>query len=215
MDREKHPARPGGGVAPNLRGRAIAPTTAPAAADESSALATARELKAAAVVFGQAQLMGKQIRLTGQVLDVVTGKSLGSMKATGPIDDLFRLEDTLAQQTLDALPDSVLNLRGIAQAREATPPRIVYLPGDTQTTPLSNGPIDGGSFPASVFPYQSPPAPGSPPPYSPYAGSYPYRFYYPYAHLFNDEDDLNPFLPPYTGFGHWHRGAAGHPERRR
>jgi len=201
-------------LAPNLRGRAIAPTTAPAAADESSALATAPELNAAVVVFGQAQLMGKQIRLTGQVVDVATGKSLGNMKATGPIDDLFRLEDTLAQQTLDAMPQSVLNLGGIAQARQANPPRIIYLPGDTQTTPLSNGPIDGGAYPASSFSYLLPPAPGSPPPYSPYAGSYPYRFYYPYAHLLNGDEDFNPFLPPYTGFGYWRGGAADHPGRR-
>jgi hypothetical protein len=180
----------------------------------------AREHDAAAVVFGQAQLMGKEIRLTGQVVDAATGKSFGSLKATGPVEDLFRLEDTLTRQAVEALPDTLLNLRGISLAREANPPRMIYLPGDAQTATFSTGPIDGPSYPSTASPFL-PPAPGGTPPYSPNAGSYPYRFSYPYTHLFTYDDDPNPFLPPFTGafydrsVAHWHGPAAEHSGRRR
>lgn len=92
----------------------IAPASAPAAADQEAALGTARQMGASTVVYGQAQIMGKDVRLSGQVLDVADGKPLAAIKSTGPTDELFHLEDALAGQVFMALPKDLLN----AQARQ-------------------------------------------------------------------------------------------------
>lgn len=186
-------------LAANLRGRAVAPTTAPAVADSTAAIEAARPSKASAVVFGQIQIMGKEFRVTGQVLDASTGKSFGSIKKTGPVDQLFRLEDELGPQILSALPTEFLNLRGIQQAREVERPKIITLPGDTQTPLLNNGPLDQEG-PSTAYGNPTPLAPAYGPPYSPDAGSYPYRFPYPYSHLFSYDYDPDPFLPLYGGW---------------
>src|SRR5215469_14125509 len=101
-------------LSPNLLGEAVSPANLPATDDAATALQVARENHAAVVVFGGTQLLDKQIRITGQVLDVASAKLLGTLKATGSLDDLFRLEDTLAGQALRALPKTMLNLRGLA-----------------------------------------------------------------------------------------------------
>jgi TolB-like protein len=186
-------------MAGDLRGRVNAPTTAAPAADAQAALAAARDADAAAVVFGQVQVNEDEIRLTGQVLDAGTGKSLGSLKQSGPIDTLFHLEDELAPEAVAALPQPLLNLRGLLSARQSTRPQIIYLPGDAPTPQPAQGPIDGG-YAGPFPPYTLPPPPGGSPPYSPNAGSYPYRFIAPYAHLFSYDFDPDPFLPIYGGF---------------
>jgi TolB-like protein len=187
-------------ISPELRGRMVAPPTARPADDAAAALASGREMHAAAVVFGRAQVNGDQIRLSGQVFDVESGKSLGSLKESGRAEELFRLEDELLPQVVAALPEPLLNLRGLLTTRQSQPPRIIYLPGDVATRALSNGPIDGG-YPGPISsPYVLPPPPGGPPPYSPTAGAYPYRFYSPYSQLFSYDYDPDPFLPIYGGF---------------
>jgi hypothetical protein len=171
------------------------------------------------VAFGQAQVLDNQVRLTGQILDVASGKSLGNLAQTGPISDLFKLEDGLAKQVIDALPDEFLNLRGLTSVHQTTaPPRIIQLPGDTQTPLLNNGPIDGG--PSVVYGPSTSLSPGYPPPYSPNAGTYPWRFTSPYSHLFTYDYDPDPFLPVngiafpdrFSGRGH-DAGAERHSER--
>ena len=91
-------------ISPDLRGSIASPAGIQPTEDPAAALKAARDAKAAAVIFGSAQVIGKQIRLTGQVLDVPSGKSLGTLKATGALDDLFRLQDLLAGQAVRALP---------------------------------------------------------------------------------------------------------------
>lgn len=196
-------------IGPNLRGRALAPTTAPAAADEQSALAAARDAHAAAVVFGRVQANADEVRITGQVLDVGIEKPLGNLKVTGSADHLFELEDALAPQVAAALPTALLNFRGLAMTSRINPPRVIYLPGDSATSTNPNAPIDGG-YAGTIPPPAPMVAPGGPPPYSPYAGSYPYRFRAPYASLFSYDYDPDPFLPLY---GPWRFGPdrfAGH-----
>lgn len=206
-----------GAIGPNLRGRAIASAGAAPAPDASAAIAAARDAHASAVVFGRVRVNANEVRLTGEVLDAATGKSMGELKATGPADQIFRLEDDLVPQVIAALPADLLNIRGLTSARQSAPPmRIIQLPGDAPLAPLANGPIDGGY--AGPLPPAAPLVPpGGPPPYSPYAGSYPYRFAAPYAQLFTYDYDPDPFLPLFGGRRHEHersselRSSAGHP----
>src|SRR5438270_8792310 len=68
--------------------RVIAPADLPAAVDSVTARDAAQKVGASIVVFGQVQKAGTTLRMTGQVVDVTSGKSLGNLKATGPADDL-------------------------------------------------------------------------------------------------------------------------------
>ena len=191
-------------LSPNLKTTAISPGDLPATDDPATALKTARDHHAVVVIFGATQLLDKQIRITGQVLDVASGKLLGTLKSTGSLDNLFRLEDAMAGQGLQALPRTMLNLRGLAAAERGARPQIIELPGDQPAPP----PIYGNSSAYSPMfapqPYATlePPAP----PLSPYALSYPYRFYYPYYHLFSYGDGFRDgFFPFAFGFeSHWH-----------
>lgn len=195
-------------IATDLRGRVMALGAASAPADAAAALAAGKENHASAVVFGRAQVNGEQVRLTGAVLDVASGRTLGSLNQAGPVDQLFQLEDALTPQVAAALPEGLLNLRGLLSTRPKTRPQIIYLPGDVPSPNYSH-PIDGG-YTGPVSPYVLPPAPGSPPPYSPDAGSYPYRFVAPYAHLFSYDYDPDPFLPLYGGYGYYPDRFARH-----
>ena len=202
-------------LAPNLRGPATAPSDAPAVNDASQAIAAGRRFDATVVLFGQAQVMGQETRLSGSVVEVPTGRALGSLNQTGPTDHFFSLEDALAKQALGQLPTEVLNFRGIAASRQLNPPRVIQLPGDAPTEGINNGPIDGGPSVANSA-YQLAPPPGYATPYSPNAGTYPWRFSTPYSHLFTYDFDPDPFLPGYPGFYPWqhHRRGDGRPGRR-
>jgi len=118
--------------------RVMAPSAAPPAGDADAAMNAAQDQRASMVVFGQIQSQGSDLRLTGQVLDVASGKAIGSLKATGPSTDLFHLEDALAGQALAALPRSVLSDAAIkaftagpqnaAPGTPAAPPQAAYPP---------------------------------------------------------------------------------------
>lgn len=206
-------------ISADLRGRAIAPADTQPASDADAALAMGRQLNAGTVIFGQVQTNDQEVRLSGQVLDVKSGKSIGTLKQTGPIASLFHLEDALMPQVLAALPEEVLNLHGLLANRPARSPTVIQLPGDASTPSagFTNAPIDGG-YNVAAPPYVLPQAPGGMPPPSPYAGSYPYRFYAPYSHLFAYDYDPDPFLPLFPGFfpdrfgprGEWHSHGFEH-----
>jgi len=137
-------------------GRVLAPSNIPPAADADAALKAGQNAGVSIVIYGQAQAAGKDVRLTGQVLDVATGKSLGQLKATGPSDDLFHLEDGLAGQVFGALPRTLLTAQALQsmqqqqQAAGAAPnqaapmPRIVNgdsssVASDTGVVPTASG----------------------------------------------------------------------------
>ncbi|HEY2589907.1 MAG TPA: hypothetical protein VGI81_29455 [Tepidisphaeraceae bacterium] len=82
----------------------IAPAFASAATEDAAAISQARQYNARYVVWGQAQVSGNQLRVTGQLLDVNDNRSLAALKATAPADNLFPLEDSLAVQAGRALP---------------------------------------------------------------------------------------------------------------
>ncbi len=50
------------------------------------------------IVSGSYQILNDEIRITGQVIDSRAKATLGGLKATGSLRELFSLEDTLAMQ---------------------------------------------------------------------------------------------------------------------
>lgn len=75
-------------------------TSAP---DAAAALDAAQKNGARYVVFGSYATIGNDVRVTGQILDVTSGKSVSAIKATGPSNQLFPLEDELAAQIRNRL----------------------------------------------------------------------------------------------------------------
>jgi TolB-like protein len=73
-------------------------------ADTNAAIQIARSANANVVIFGGYQVVSDQIRIDGFALDVATGRTIGTLEATGQIQDLFKLEDALAAQVGQMLP---------------------------------------------------------------------------------------------------------------
>ena len=73
------------------------------ARDAATALAAGRKAHAAYVVYGSFATAGQDLRVTGQVLDVATGHPMAGIKATGPVGNVFQLEDQLAVQVRQRL----------------------------------------------------------------------------------------------------------------
>ncbi len=67
-------------------------------------VAAAASAGATVVVYGNFQINSGDIRMTGQVMDVATHKTIGALIATGSLHDLFKLEDALGDQLRRSLP---------------------------------------------------------------------------------------------------------------
>lgn len=70
---------------------------------------------ASAVVFGTFRVAGSRVELRGQIVSVSSGKSLGELKASGSLRDLFAVEDEISAQLRKFL------LRTQAQANTPSP----------------------------------------------------------------------------------------------
>jgi len=64
----------------------------------NDAIAAAKQAGAQSVVYGTYQNVGENVRVTGQIVDVETGKEVAGIKATGPLQELFTLQDSLVHQ---------------------------------------------------------------------------------------------------------------------
>ena len=80
-------------------------STKPIVQKSQTAVATPEEAanagkNAAAVyaLFGSYQISGDELRITAQLVNVASGKIVAGLRATGPMRDLFALEDSLAEQ---------------------------------------------------------------------------------------------------------------------
>ncbi|HWE96459.1 MAG TPA: hypothetical protein VG269_21030, partial [Tepidisphaeraceae bacterium] len=178
--------------------RVIAPAGARPATDEQSALEQARQNNAEYVVWGQAQVSGNQMRVTGQLLRVSDSHVLAGLKATAPTDNLFPLEDSLA-----------------AQVARALPPPIGLVTPAPQTQPSEPAPYTSEPQP---LPSVSPPAPDSGNPYYSYTATVPQTYYsyntYYYPGYWSPYWDY-PYVWGGIGFygGFWpyhHYGWYGH-----
>ena len=86
------------------RGSAWDVKTAPSADSRDQAIDRARSAHADIVIYGTLQIAGRNIRFTGAALDVRTGRSLLSTKATASTDSLLEFEDELSARFQRALP---------------------------------------------------------------------------------------------------------------
>lgn len=157
----------------------IAPVGVQPATNEQMALDEARQHNADFVVWGQSQVSGNQMRVTGQLLRVSDGRVLAGLKATAPMDDLFPLEDSLAAQVARALP-APIGLVQPPQQPEPTQQGNTTQPPPTTTTPPQTFTNPYYSYtetvPQTYYSYNTYYYPGY---WSPYWG-YPYWGYYPY-----------------------------------
>jgi TolB-like protein len=188
--------------------RALAPAGVAPAADSDEALHAARDKGASFVVYGQAQKTDKEVRLGGQVLDVSTGKSIGALKATGPSDDLFHLEDALAGQVFMALPRDLLTAaarQGVqtAMANRQAAQAGQQAPGNGAAWP--NGPYSQPGVDSNSI-YGNPPAETAQPQVAPpeYDGGTTYNYNY-----YDTTPDTGYYAAPYSygypdyGYGDW------------
>ncbi|CAN5370889.1 hypothetical protein BH10PLA1_BH10PLA1_20660 [soil metagenome] len=74
-----------------------------AAVTTADAIDAGRSAGAQFVVYGSYQLIEPSLKLTGQVIEVSTGRVLGGLKSTGSVRELFDMQDTLAFQARWAL----------------------------------------------------------------------------------------------------------------
>lgn len=185
-------------LTPHVRGSVAAPGDAAPASDTSPAVQAARTGGALIVVFGSAQAIGDELRLTGQVVDVTSGKPLAGLKATGTVQSIFRLEDALAAQVIRAVPEHLLTRQSLGMLRRDTvPPTFAagplggasYSAGPTiALSPMQ--PLNASLYPSvpyvvtSPSPYWSayPPPPGPNPP------AYPPSYYRPYLSSYYSPD---------------------------
>ncbi|MGD0461780.1 MAG: hypothetical protein ABSB74_04755 [Tepidisphaeraceae bacterium] len=158
--------------------------------DSADAVKAARDAGASIVVFGSYQLSDEQLRVTGQAMDVGSGRVLATLQVTGPVTDLFKIEDTLGGQLDAALPQPPSNLPQVTYGPSAT-----AAPNETDTAATTAAPQ---AYPYASQPYVDPqttyvyPSAG----YYDYGYPYYYPYYYPY-----------PSIYLYGGFGPYYHGG--------
>jgi TolB-like protein len=178
------------------------PSAAAPAQDSAAAMDAARQAGASLVVYGQFQSVAGQMRITGQVLSAPSGQAIGSVSATGPINDLFPLEDAVSMQVMRALPAGLLTV---------PPPPDSTASSPTTAPPAISPQASSAKYYSYTYPdYSSGPPSQYPSGYidSPYYLGYPYYWYsIPY---------YGPDIFFYSGWDHYHHhhfhhsGAADH-----
>jgi TolB-like protein len=116
--------------------------------DVAQATAQARSTGASLVVFGAYQFTESQLRITGQVLDVNANRVVATLKATGALVDLFKLEDTLSNQVQAVLPQQPNNLPAVSYGPDQSPapvyasnPEPVPAPADASVAVAATPPV--------------------------------------------------------------------------
>jgi TolB-like protein len=115
--------------------RPILPATPPA--DREAAINAARAAGANYLLEGSYTLADPGIRITIQFLDLRTNQYIGAAKATGPLKELFALEDSVADQVKRMAQTQVRLHAPVAAPQQQLPP--VAIPG--------NGPVQQRQFP--------------------------------------------------------------------
>ncbi|HSU68531.1 MAG TPA: hypothetical protein VLJ39_16745 [Tepidisphaeraceae bacterium] len=155
------------------------------AKDTGAALDAARKEGARYVVTGSFATAGQNVRVTGQVLDVNTGKPVTAMKVTGSTNNVFSLEDELAAQVRRRL-----ELNPAAAAQTSGPSQEVP---DMAPLRVQAQPID-----PYVQAYATPPAPSQ------------IENNYYYSNPYNGYGGYGGYLPYYGGwFGGWGGSSFG------
>jgi len=106
------------------------PSTTPLA-DHESAIKAAKSAGATLLLEGSYTLAEPGIRITIQILDLRTNQYIGAAKATGPLAELFALEDSIADQ---------VKRLALKQVHLATPPAAAQ-PALPPVAIAGNGPV--------------------------------------------------------------------------
>jgi TolB-like protein len=211
-----------------------AATGATPAADAAAAAEAGRAANARYVLTGSIHVNDRPdytaVRVTGQLIDPATGRAVGTIKATGPLDDLFGLEDEVTGQARRQLAwlggEAAATHPGMLPAGSPAPagaPPIATAPapGIEPSGPVRNGDY-GGDMGYAVPDYGPtvPPAASyryyySEPYYSygltyPYYGSYGPYYYYPSASIAFAHKSSNFGLHYNSGFHSGHGGSVSH-----
>jgi TolB-like protein len=176
------------------------PATQPVQPD-ADPIATAAKAGANIVVFGSYQILNDQVRCTGQVVDTASSRPIASLSATGPVRDLFKLEDELAQQLHRALPQQAPP----SVAQQTPEPATASTSGYYYSSPTT----DTAAYSVPDYTYSS-----SYPYYPYYYGGYAYSpyYWYPYytsvvfvnGHRFFCNNHVNHFDNGFHGSIHFH-----------
>jgi len=148
---------------------------------------TTRPAGAQYVVVAQIQREGRDLRVSGQVIDAATNKPIGGFKSTGDQRELFAIEDDMAGQIKAALP-----MDGKTAVAAATTQPIHI---ETPFAPGRFGPYEGSDLQQALrsnTPLQAPPSTPiyvntpvyTTPTYTDNVGlngNYPYGYGYPYG----------------------------------
>jgi len=159
--------------------------------DPEEARRAAKDRGFSVAVFGSTQILGNQLRATGQVIDARSGATLGTLNAVASANNLFPLEDQLAGQVVAALPRDWVN------APTAAPPAS----GGYASAP-------GPEYQSYVYSDYAAYPPGYYAPYDYY--SYP-RTYYDYTYAYPSWWWYEPYVwyGPIYYHGFWHHHWGG------
>jgi len=86
-----------------------------------------RKLHAAFLVAGTVQRSGTMLRVTARLIDARTERQLWSTRYDRPVDDLFAMQDGIAEQVAEALNDRISGLRAPVAAAAPTHDVEAYL----------------------------------------------------------------------------------------
>jgi len=120
-------------------------TSSNAAADPNAAVDAGKSAGARYVVYGQVHVndrgdgSGSAVRITAQVLDTASGRPVGVLKSTGSIDDLFPVEDELAEQARH-------QLTRLQYAAGLEADRGPGAGGEPRPTVEASGPVRAGAY---------------------------------------------------------------------
>ena len=76
--------------------------------EPAAAVKGASDADADYVITGSYQLVGNDLRITGEIIDVDTSESVGGLKASGTLTELFALEDQLGAQMRTPLRQEIV-----------------------------------------------------------------------------------------------------------
>jgi TolB-like protein len=102
---------------------------------DANAAGWAKEQGASYVVVGSYQLVGDELRVTGQVIDARDGDVLGALKATAALRELFGIEDVLSAQALRLLAPPRSAPAATGPAEPVREPVAVRASGPVQAPP--------------------------------------------------------------------------------
>ena len=125
--------------------------------DEAAIMTLGRELGARWLVTGGYQRLGRQLRITGRLIDAQSGLVARTMKADGTLDELFDLQDRIAAElTAQVRPNATAQATSRGSGRRAAPaaarggrdrPAVAGRPGaEDASSPggLGSGTVTGG-----------------------------------------------------------------------